>query len=123
VLVNWVESYLQLNPEEAAEYEALRAFEGNREVRAMQQTWAEKLEAIGEARGKAQGVAMGEARGRAAGEAHGARKILLRQLRQRFGPLPAEVERRVQEVSSLARLTRLADQVLVANSLEEMGLA
>jgi uncharacterized protein DUF4351 len=127
VLVNWVETYIQLNREEAAEFEALRAFEGNREVRAMQQTWAEKLEAKGVAKGKAMGEATGEARGeargRAAGEAHGARKILLRLLRQRFGPLPAEAERRVQEVSSLARLTHLADQVLVANSLEEMGLA
>jgi hypothetical protein len=127
VLVNWVETYLQLSPEEAAEYDARRALAGNREVQAMQQTWAEKLEAKGKARGlaegKAAGKAEGEAKGEARGRAAGAREILLHLLRQRFGPLPAEVERRLQEVSSLARLTRLADQVLVARSLEEMGLA
>jgi uncharacterized protein DUF4351 len=72
----------------------------------MQKTWAEKL----------------EDKGKAVGETVGARKILLHQLRQRFGPLPAEAERRVEQVSSLARLTRLADKVLVARSLEEMGL-
>jgi uncharacterized protein DUF4351 len=110
VLVNWVETYVQLTPEEAAEYDALRAREGNREVQAMQKTWAEKLED------------KGVAKGRAVGKTEGARKILLRQLRQRFGPLPAEAERRVEQVSSLARLTRLADKVLVARSLEEMGL-
>jgi uncharacterized protein DUF4351 len=107
VLVNWVETYLQLTPEEAAEYDALRALEGDREVRAMQMTWAEKLEAKGEAKGRATG----------------AREVLLRQLRRRFGPLPAGVEQRLQEVSSLARLSRLADKVLDARSLEELGLA
>jgi hypothetical protein len=107
VLVNWVETYLQLNREEAAEYDALRALEGNKEIQAMQKTWAEKLEAKGEAKGKTEGV----------------RETLLRLLRQRFGPLPAEAERRLGEVSSIARLNRLADQVLVARSLEEMGLA
>jgi uncharacterized protein DUF4351 len=76
----------------------------------MQQTWAEKLEA-------------NKAEGRAEGKAQGAREILLRLLRQRFGTLPTEAERRIQEVSSLDRLTRLADQVLVARSLKEMGLA
>jgi hypothetical protein len=111
VLVNWVETYLQLNDEDAARYDALRALEGNREIQAMQRTWAEKMEA------------KGEARGRAAGKAEGVRETLLRQLRQRFGPLPVEAERRLGEVSSIARLNRLADQVLVARSLEEMGLA
>jgi uncharacterized protein DUF4351 len=57
------------------------------------------------------------------GKTQGARELLLRLLRRRFGPLPAEVEQRLQEVSSLARLSRLAEQVLVAGSLEELGLA
>jgi uncharacterized protein DUF4351 len=118
VLVNWVETYLKLNPEEAAEFDALRALQGNREVRAMQKTWAEKLEAM-----EAKGLAKGRAAGKAEGKTQGARELLLRQLRRRFGPLPAEVEQRLQEVSSLARLSRLAEQVLVAGSLEEMGLA
>jgi predicted transposase YdaD len=123
VLVNWVETYLQLEPDEAAEYDALRALAGYREVRAMQMTWADKLEAKGEARGRAKGEAEGRAAGKAEGKAQGAREVLLRQLRRRFGPLPAEVEQRLQEVSFLARLTRLADKVLDARSLEEMGLA
>jgi len=46
----------------------------------------------------------------------------LRLLALRFGPLPDAVRRRVEEISSVARLNRLAEKVVVVGSLEEMGL-
>jgi hypothetical protein len=99
LLVNCVETYIQLTDEEAAELEALRARKENREVQAMAMTWSEKL------------------------EAKGVREILLLQLAERFGPLPEGARRQVEEISSLRRLTQIAKRVLTAHSLEEMGLA
>lgn len=52
----------------------------------------------------------------------GARGILLRLLERRFGPLSEEVRHRVEEIKSDRRLERLADKILTARSLREMGL-
>jgi len=68
-------------------------------------TWSERLEA----KGFEQGIEQ-------------IRQILLRQLSLRFGPLPAGVRQRVEAIRSVDRLTRLAEQVLVARSLEEIDL-
>jgi len=103
LLVNCVENYLQLSAEEAVELKALRSRKENREVQTMALTWSEKLEARGEAKG--------------------GREILLSLLAERFGPLPEDARRQVEEISSRKRLTKLAKRVLTAHSLEEMGLA
>jgi hypothetical protein len=50
------------------------------------------------------------------------RRIVLAQLEQRFGALPPKVRKRVGTIASLPRLEELAQRVLVAGSLEEMGL-
>lgn len=52
----------------------------------------------------------------------GIREVLLRQLERRFGPLPEEKRRGVEAITSRARLNRLADRILTARSLDEMGL-
>ena len=54
--------------------------------------------------------------------AEGTRQTLLRLLGVRFGPLPDEVKRRIEAISSLERLNQIADQILFARSLEEIGL-
>jgi hypothetical protein len=56
------------------------------------------------------------------GEARGARRLLLRQLQKRFGELPAAALARL-EAADLAACEALAERVLEANSLEELGLA
>ena len=56
------------------------------------------------------------------GEKKGARKVLLHQLEQRFGPIPEDIRQRVEKIRSLDRLTRLASRVLTARSLKEMRL-
>ena len=103
LLVDCVENYLQLESREVAEFNALRSRRENSEVQAMAMTWSETLEAKG--------------------RTQGAHQLLLHLLGKRFGPLPEDVRRRVETITSLNRLTKLAERVLSANSLEEMGLA
>jgi hypothetical protein len=98
LLVNCVETYLQLDAEGVAEYEALLALESNREVGAMEMTWEDKM------------------------MARGIRKMLLLQLGQRFGTLPESTHRKVEAIESLDRLSQLAGQVLAADSLDELKL-
>jgi len=107
LLVDCVENYLQLDPREAAEFETFRSRRENQEVRAMAMTWSETQQAVGREEGRAQG----------------AHQLLLHQLVKRFGPLPEKVRQQVETISSLDRLTELAERVLSAHSLEEMGLA
>ena len=56
------------------------------------------------------------------GRVEGVREVLLRQLERRFGPLPEEKRNSVEAITSRARLNRLADRILTARSLDEMGL-
>jgi len=103
LLVDCVENYLELEPWEVAEFEALRSQRENQEVRAMKMTWSETQQAVG--------------------RAQGAHQVLLLQLAKKFGPLPEKVRQQVETISSFDRLTKLAERVLTAHSLEEMGLA
>jgi hypothetical protein len=82
--------------------EELQARRNAKEVRTMRMTWAEKLEE----KGREQGV----------------RQTLLRQLGLRFGPVSEDVRRRIEAIGSVERLNQIAEQILVARSLEEMGL-
>ncbi len=106
LLVNCVESYLELNPEEAAELEALGHLEDNREVHTMSMTWAERM----------------VAQGREEGREQGARKIVLHLLGERFGTVSDRVRRQIEEIESLDSLADLAGRVLKARSLKEIGL-
>ena len=69
-----------------------------------------------------EGLQEGRKEGRHAGQVEGMRLVLLQQLEQRFGALPPQVRRRVKALSSAKRLEDLAKRVLVAGSLEELGL-
>jgi len=80
----------------------------------MRMTWAEQL--------KKEGLDQGLERGLEQGREQGVQQTLLRQLGLRFGPLSDDVKRRVEAIRSLERLNEIAEQILVARSLEEMGL-
>jgi hypothetical protein len=99
LLVDCVENYLELEPWEVAEFEALRSQRENQEVRAMKMTWSETQQALG------------------------VQRLLLHLLAQQFGPLPEKVRQQVETISSFDRLTKLVERVLSAHSLEELGLA
>ncbi|HKH44613.1 MAG TPA: hypothetical protein VKM72_08125 [Thermoanaerobaculia bacterium] len=47
ILVNWVETYVQLSGQDAAELQRLLDLEGNEEIKAMELTWLGKAEARG----------------------------------------------------------------------------
>jgi hypothetical protein len=113
LLAHCVETYLELQGRDVAEFEALWSREPNREARTMFMTWSERLEAKGWERGLETGIEQGLEQ---------IRQILLRQLSLRFGTLPARVRQRVDAIRSVDRLTSLAEQVLVARSLDEIDL-
>ena len=64
----------------------------------------------------------GRQKGRETGQLEGMRKLLLRQLEQRFETVPARVRRKVKAISSAKELEDLAKRILVAPTLAEMGL-
>jgi hypothetical protein len=121
LLVNCVETYLELNSGEAEEYAALCTVRENREVRKMATTWAERLEAKGREEGLQKGFEQGIQQGLQDG-LKALREVVLSQLEQRFGPLPEEVRERVEAISSLQRLTRLGQQLLTAPALGSLKL-
>jgi len=110
-LVDCVEMYLELNPEEEAEYSALCAVRQKREVRTMAtvMTWSERMKAEGMETGVQQGL-------------RALREAVLSLLEQRFGPVPGETRERVEAISSLERLARLHKRVLTARSLAALRL-
>jgi hypothetical protein len=78
-----------------------------------------QLEEEGRAKGLAEGLAEGRAKGRAEGRAEHARDLLLRQLRARFGEIPASVAERVH-AAELAELDRWAERVVTAATVDEV---
>jgi predicted transposase YdaD len=69
-------------------------------------------------KGRKEGLTKGIAKGIAAGETRGQATVILRQLQERFGPLPADAVARVRSASA-AELGRYAVLVLTADSLAE----
>jgi hypothetical protein len=112
LLVNCVETYLELDTQEIAEYEALRSKAGEEEptLRIVKMTWADRIRAEGWRDGLVQG------------EERGIRRILLRLLELRFGAVPEAVRRRMDAIESLKTLSEIADRVLTAGSIEDLGI-
>jgi len=110
LLVECVQTYLQLSAEEAKEYDILCSLEENQEVRAMETMWwGDRVRLEGLEQGRKEGCAA-------------ARQILLKLIDQRFGRVPARVRRRVEAIDSLDRLSELAGRVCAVGALEELGL-
>jgi hypothetical protein len=126
VLVDWVETYVQLTGEDARELQRLLEREGNEEINAMELTWLGQAEARGVEkgieRGRKEGITQGaETATRQAAERM--RRVVLRQIEQRFGPVPAKMRRKIEAIDSLEPLADLAEKVLVVDSMGELGLA
>jgi hypothetical protein len=81
------------------------------------QTWEQEMLALGRAEGEARGIE----RGRAEGQLLMGREVLERQLRQRFGELPAEVVQRLTQ-ADLPGLQRALDAVPTLAVLEDLPL-
>jgi hypothetical protein len=106
LLVNCVESYLQLEGEDQRELDRLLAQEPSQEVCAMQMTYEEKVEARGLEKGRVEGM----------------RAVVLGLLDRRFGPLPSATREKLEGIATTEELSRLADRVLDARSVEDLGL-
>ena len=109
LLVNFVETYLQLTGSQAAEFDRLRQQAKNQEVVAVRMTWAEQIKAEGLEEGRAEGL-------------EALRNVVLLQLEQRFGAVPKTTKRKIEQISALEPLAHLAQRVFVAGSLKELGL-
>lgn len=114
LLVNLVETYVQLDDAAREEYEALLAEEGHEEVATMETTWADKL--------RQEGIEIGVRRGMEEGKEEGKRDLVLDLLEHRFGPLSDATVKRVRALTSSEELSRLAARVLEAPSLDDLGL-
>ena len=68
VLVDWVETYVQLTPQDALELQRLLDLEGNEEIKTMELTWLGQAEA----RGMEKGIERGKKEGKKEGMAQGA---------------------------------------------------
>lgn len=68
-------------------------------------------------------LAQGRQEGQKEGAVKGTRKLLLQQMTHRFGRLPVQVRHRVEEISSIAELSKLGKKLLSAKSLRDLGLA
>jgi hypothetical protein len=129
LLVDCVETYLELNSDEATEYARLSKVRENREVKTMATTWSERIAAQGREEGLQAGLQAGRREGLRAGRKEGqqealqaVRRILISLLEQRFGPLSDATRERVESISSLDRLTRLSERALTARSLAALRL-
>lgn len=106
LLINVVDRYLELSAEEELEFNRLTEGLKLQEVKEYLTSW--------EKRGIKKGIGQGIIQGK--------RETLLRLLRHRFGELPGEVIARIGRIESPTELDSLADKLLDARSLAEMGL-
>ncbi len=127
VLVNWIETYVQLSGEDALEYRRLLALKRNKEIRHMDQTWLGKAEARGFEKGKAQGLEKGLRKGRSEGKAEGKaeavdqmRRMVLGRIEQRFGAVPDPVQAKVRTISSIETLVKLLEKLPSLQSVEDV---
>ena len=125
LLLNFVEEYLALTPDEADEYKILSTRNPGRKGDAMWMPWSERMKEEGRKEGirlgQEKGLEKGLHKGRVEGEREGMRKLLLHLLAQRFGPLSEAVRNQVEAITSTRRLTSLAGKVLTARSLRDLG--
>ena len=105
LLMNCVETYVQWSETDQDEYDDLLAEEEDDEMATMQMTWEDTLKVQFEE-----------------GSVEGMRDLVLGQIETRFGSVPADRKERIEAIDSTDELTRLADRLLTARSLDDLGL-
>jgi len=129
VLLHWIDSYVQLAGEDAAEFRRLLALPNNKEVRRMEQTWMSRAEEQGFKKGKAvgleKGMTHGFRKGKMAGKAEAIdrmKRTVLQRIERRFGPVTEPVQARIQAVTSIEALARLLEKLPSLRSAEDLLL-
>ena len=110
ILVDWVETYVQLSEQDAVELRRLLELEGNEEIKAMELTWLGKAEVRGMEAATRQAVERMQ-------------RVVLRQVEQRFGPVPSRERQKIEAIAALEPLAELAEKVFVVDSINELGLS
>lgn len=133
VLVNWVQTHVQLSETDAAEFRRLLELKKNKGVRGMQLSWLGKAEAEGMKKGWEKGLEKGLQKGLAQGAKMAdrqnrqnvtrMRRAVLQLLRRQFGPVPQSVRQRLQAVDSIEPLAQVVERAPLARSLEDLGLS
>jgi len=123
VLVNWIETYVQLSEEDAAEYQRLLGFKENKEIRQMALTWLGKAEARGLEKGQEKGLQEGLKKGKAQGKAEAVdqlRQLVLKRIEQRFGAVPERLIARVRTIDTLAPLAAMLEKLPLLESADDL---
>lgn len=97
-----MESCIELNKNERAEFDRLLDQERNEELRKMRKSWMEQCEERGEIRAK--------------------RGTLIALMRAKFGGVPVEMSKVISAIENRRRLDTLLRRILTARSLADMGL-
>jgi hypothetical protein len=119
VLVNWIQTYVQLSGEDAVEYRRLLALKRNKEIRQMDQTWLGKAEARGFEKGKAVGFKEGKTEGKAEAVDQ-MRRMVLGRIEQRFGAVPDPVHAKVRTIASIETLVKLLEKLPSLQSVDDL---
>ena len=118
VLVNWVQTHVQLSETDAAEFRRLLELKKNKGVRGMQLSWLGKAEAEGMKKGLQKGRVQGEKQSAAR-----MRRAILQLLKGKFGPVPQPVRQRLRAMDSIEPLAQVVERVPLARSIEDLGLS
>jgi hypothetical protein len=119
LLVDWVETYVQLTEDDARELQRLLDLEGNEEIKAMELTWLGKAEARGMEKGIEKGIAQGSQTATQQAVER-MRRVVFRQIEQRFGTVPAPVRQKIEATEGLEPLASLAERVFVVSSIDDL---
>ncbi|HKH48004.1 MAG TPA: hypothetical protein VKM72_25375 [Thermoanaerobaculia bacterium] len=115
VLVNWIETYVQLSGEDAVEYRRLLDLKGNEEIRSMELTWLGKAEA----RGIKEGIKKGRAQEKAE-TLEQMRQLVLGRIEKRFGAVPESVQAKVQAMNAVKPLAEMLEKLPLLRSAEDL---
>ncbi len=129
LLFDCVEAYLELGAADTAEFDQLLLTPRYREVFDMTKTSYEKGQEagqqigqrIGQEIGQRIGQEIGQRIGQEIGQQNAQMDMLKRMLPKRFGPLDNAIWKRVEAMSSEQR-AQLAEDLVTATSLEQLGL-
>lgn len=109
LLVNCVETYIELANADEKEWETMIAETQNRDALEERLTWAEKIELKAHREGEHKG------------KLAGLQESLTHLLEKKFGPLPSSTRAHIESLNDQDKLHSLFDRAIGAKSLEEVG--
>ncbi|HEY8283447.1 MAG TPA: hypothetical protein VIJ28_03590 [Chloroflexota bacterium] len=135
LLVNFIETYLELGGVEQAAYERRVGQGGHMAIKELEMTWGDRLRAEGERKGREEAIkelemtwgdrlrmegrTEGERKGREEGALATKREVLLDLVRTRFGEVPETLAGQAAQADA-AWLTQMLRRAAIAASLEEL---